>query len=239
MEINNQHPIAEQRKFFYGIGTNIIREGIFERFPELIPCVGMNYERTDGKHKKMLLVGESNYFDKSLESVSVFQEAERWYKEDTDKLIPEEMRVAVSNDIGYKTFNRVFDIAREVLNDNGVESVGDRLDETAFYNYYLRPALNPGPGVAKKIKPESIDKEVAGVALCGIIERLQPQLIVFFSKPAYDDFNWYIEYNGLKTKYDAIKIDRVSHPSSAWWNRNNGEKGRALLKKILKEYWLQ
>lgn len=47
-----------QVEFYYGIGKNcIVKEGIFERFPELIPCAGDHYWREDGAHKKMLLVG--------------------------------------------------------------------------------------------------------------------------------------------------------------------------------------
>ena len=58
MEYNSNQP-----EFYYGMGKDLVKEGIFERFPELIPAVGDNYWREDGKHKKLLLVGESNYFE--------------------------------------------------------------------------------------------------------------------------------------------------------------------------------
>ena len=57
------------KEFYYGIN------GIFERFPELIPAVGEHYYREDGLHKKLMLVAESNYLGVSDEK-SVFRNAE-------------------------------------------------------------------------------------------------------------------------------------------------------------------
>ena len=244
MMISNQHNITDQQKFFHGIGTDIVKEGVFERFPELIPCVGENYER-DGKHKKLIFIGESNYFDKNLEAVSVFQDANKWYTGNTDKLIPKEKRTDVSNDTGYGPFVRAFNIANDVLKSNGIEPGGERLHETAFYNYFLRPALNPGNGKAKKFKPEEIDREVAGVALCGIIKRLEPQVIVFLSKFSFVAFQQYLnrsdkhydKISNVDIRYNNVEIHGVVHPSSIWWNRNNGVYGRARLEKILKASW--
>lgn len=240
MESSNNHPTNQVNKnskeFYHGIGKDIVTEGIFERFPELIPCVGKHYERADGKHKRLLIVGESNYFPRELESESMFQDAEQWYRGKTKKLIPESMRVAVSNDIGYRPFNQVFNIVNNVLKSKGVGNVGERLDETAFYNYFLRPALNPGNGIAKKFIPEPLDREVAGAALHGIIERLQPQIIVFLSKLAYNEFERY--RRGKSLNYTDLLIERVSHPSSLWWNRNGGAYGKGKLERILAANWV-
>lgn len=77
-----------QAEFYYGIGKDyIVKEGIFERFPELRPAVGSHYWREDGAHKKMLLVGESNYFDNNDLPFSDFLDAEKWYKTENAKLI--------------------------------------------------------------------------------------------------------------------------------------------------------
>lgn len=246
MNINNLQSLERQQEFFHRIGTDIIPSGIFERFPELIPCVGVNYERADGKHKKLLFIGESNYFDKELEAVSVFQDANEWYMGNTNRLIPEAKRKAVSNDTGYKPFVRVFNQANTFLKNNGVEPAGDRLTETVFYNYFLRPALNPGSGKAKKIKPEEIDREVAGTALCGIIERLKPHVIVFLSKFSFVAFKQYLNcknqnytnISNIDIRYNSIEIHGLVHPSSIWWYRNNGAYGWARLEKILKGSWL-
>ena len=75
----------------------IVKEGIFVRFPELIPAEGSNYWRGDGKRKRLLLIGESNYFTRDWAEKSVFMDAERWYKEDTDKLIIEGLFTTITN----------------------------------------------------------------------------------------------------------------------------------------------
>lgn len=224
------------KEFYYGIGTDIVSEGIFERFPELIPAVGENYDRADGKHKRLMFVGESNYFPDYPETVSVFQDAEKWYKGKTDKLIPPEKEIDVRNDIGYRPFVRVFDIANNLLRDNGIEPGGDRIYETGFYNYFLRPALNRGAGFKKNFVPKPVDSEVAGTALCAIIERLRLQVVVFVSKKSFNDFNQYMQRHNIS--FDNVYIGGVVHPSSIWWNRNNGSYGREKLRTILKEHWI-
>ena len=208
----------------------IVKEGIFVRFPELIPAEGSNYWRGDGKRKRLLLIGESNYFTRDWAEKSVFMDAERWYKEDTDKLIPEEKKIDVSNYIDYPTFNKVFDIMDKVLDENGIEHERG-LGEGAFYNYFLRPALSEGGN--RGFKPENIDNEVAGVALAGIIQVISPDIIIFLSKKAYLAFKAYCERNGLS--YANIYIDHLSHPSSSWWYRYECARR---FEELLNKYWI-
>lgn len=229
MEYNSNQP-----EFYYGMGKELVKGGIFERFPELIPAVGDNYWREDGKHKKLLLVGESNYFEDYPETVSVFKDADKWYTADTDKLIPTEMKDAVSNWIDYTTFNKVFNIMDRVLDDAGIEQHGKGLFEAAFYNYFLRPALNDGE--SKGFVPQSIDCEVAGTALAGIIDRLQPDVIVFLSRLAYDKFNAFCQSKG--TEYAGVAIACVSHPASQWWNREEGSRGKQKFEDLLRANWI-
>ena len=47
------------REELNGIGKDgIVSEGIFVRFPELVPVCREHYWREDGKHKKLLMVAE-------------------------------------------------------------------------------------------------------------------------------------------------------------------------------------
>ena len=111
-----------QPEYYFGIGNAIVKEGIFERFPELRPAVGSHYWREDGRHKKMLLVGESNYFDDNDIPYSDFLDAEKWYKAEDAKLIPEYAQTKVSNYIGnYQTFDKFFNIMSKVLEGAGIE----------------------------------------------------------------------------------------------------------------------
>ena len=110
-----------QPGFYYGIGGDIVDGGVFERFPELIPAVGYpHYWREDGAHKKMLLVGESNYFNDNDAPFSDFCDAEKWYKADEAKLIPENRKTDVSNWKSGRPFDRPFKIMDKVLSEAGI-----------------------------------------------------------------------------------------------------------------------
>lgn len=225
-----------QPEFYYNIGKGgVIEEGIFERFPELIPAVGEHYWREDNSHKKLFLVGESNYFNDIDIQNSDFLDAEKWYKEKSAKLIPENRKKEVCNwKGGYRTFENVYKVMNNVLSVAGIAYDDYLLQEAAFYNYFLRPAYNDGKH--KGFIPQSIDREVSGIALSGVIDRLQPDLVIFLSKKAYDGFSQYIGRDARL--YDKSFIEFVYHPGSPRWNRDNGAQGRAKFEELLKHFWV-
>ena len=226
---------ADQLNQINRIGVNgIVREGVFVRFPELVPVVREYYWREDGKHGKLLLVGESNYFNDNDVPCSDFKDAEKWYHGKDARLIPDYRRSEVSNDKGYKTFNKVFGIMGKVLEERGVEHL-DGLAEAAFYNYFLRPAYNNGS--VKGFRPLHIDREVAGEALSGVIKCINPDLVIFLSKLASIEFEKYRQSKALT--FENVVFEQVSHPASPWWNRWNGELGRVKLERLLKQYWVK
>jgi hypothetical protein len=80
-----------------------------------------------------------------------------------------------------------------------------------------------------------LDRDVAGSALCGIIELDHPDVVIFVSRYAYLEFEKYIESNGLS--FD-IPIDFVYHPAVHFsWNHRNGN-GKQKFERLLKEYWI-
>lgn len=224
----------KQPEFYFGIGSEIVKEGIFERFPELIPAVGDNYYRKDYSHGKMLLIGESNYFSDVDAQASDFNDVNKWYNGSGSKLIPDYRKKDVSNWIGYKTFNKVFKIMDRTLADSGVEHFEYLLQEASFYNYFLRPAHDKGAN--KGFNPLNIDRDVSGIALSGIIDRLNPNLVVFLSKKAYTEFEKFCK--SCDVVYENIIVEYVSHPASIWWNRDGGIRGKAKFEQLLREYWI-
>src|ERR1035437_5078802 len=109
-----------------GIGKDLIKEGIFERFPELIPAVGEpNYWK--GEHSKLLLVGESNYFKDDMDSKSIFKDAEKWYDGKNSPLIPEEKKKDVSNWVGNSRHNKIFKSMKTVLDEAGIKNYNSNL----------------------------------------------------------------------------------------------------------------
>jgi hypothetical protein len=215
---------------YYGIGNEIIEGGIFERFPELIPKGGENYWR--GKHSKLLLVGESNYFKNDMESKSDFKIVEKWYKGNS-LLIPKEMEKNVNNWKGGGKFNNIFKSIKKVLVEQGVDDFeNDLLHEFKYYNYFLRPATVKGGNKFFDKDCEEIDCKVSYAALCGIINKDKPDIVIFASKYSHDKF---IEsYKKEDIQYENIKIDFVYHFSSRYWNNTEG---KYKFENLLREYW--
>ena len=205
----------------------IVKEGIFVRFPDLIPACPKNWGESE-LHHKLMIVGESNYFDDNVDSV--FKDPEAWYQgEITKPLIPnEELERKVSNyKSGYPPFDRLLDSMKTVLKTE----FGAIYDEAIYYNYFLRPATG---AVSFRKFCKQIDREVAGTALCGILEIVKPNIVIFVSKFAYDEFINYIK----SQKYNDTRIEFVYHPSNRWrrWESNPNSKQK--FERLLKEYWL-
>lgn len=214
----------------------IVEEGVFVRSPELVPAWGNHFWREDRAHKKMLLIGESNYFDDADIPYSDFLQPQEWYRNPDAKLIPEYRKTDVGNWKTYKTFTRVYDCMNRILDENHIEHEEDALCESAFYNYFLRPAHNTGR--KKQFVPQPVDLDVAGEALTGVIRVLSPDLIVFLSKLAYNSFLKYCSEKNIV--WEGIVIEQVNHPAS--WRFHNAEKsacyGKVKLEGLLRKYWI-
>lgn len=224
-------------EFYFVIKSSIVSEGIFERFPLLIPKAGKHYWREDGRHCKMLLVGANNYFDKPEDKKeSVFSNSELWYTGKDVKLIPSYRENDVNNFKGNTCFDKAFVLANNILKED--IDFSNSMREFAFYNYYLRPA--EGTDVQHDYFDRN-DKIVAGEALTGIINKLAPDIVIFLIKRAYNDFGWYrIDYLKNETiAFNGVHIDVVACPSSQWWNRDGGKHGRAKFENLLREHWIK
>lgn len=218
---------------YSNIGRNgVVKEGIFVRFPDLIPASTDNYSNSEF-HKKLLIVGESNYFEDGLDSV--FKNPQEWYSgDDTQHLVPEEKRRDVNNwKGGYRTFNTLCKSINEVSNGFHCNNV---YEEAMFYNYFLRPATIRKDNKSFKKDCTQLDRDVAGIALCEIIELDKPDIVIFISKYAFDEFKKYIE---LKNCDMGVHIDFVNHPAVHFsWNHRNGN-GKQKFENLLREFWIR
>jgi len=220
---------------FNGIGRGLIKEGIFERFPKLIPYVDDNYYDNE-THSQLLVIGESNYFDSEDAEISCFQEANEWYKKaQKELLIPNLLENKVNNNgkITASQLKGLYHTLTKVLNRNLKEN--DRYSDVAFYNYFLRPAYDDGQnnGFGKKGYFQEIDGEVAFSAFCGILKEIKPNLVIFATKFGYDK----MEYFRKKTETDfgSIVIKRVAHPSCKWWTVF----GKQDFENLLIKHWIK
>ena len=213
------------------IGKELIKEGIFVRFPELIPAVGEpNY--WNGEHKKLLLVGESNYFEDKYESISNFKKPEDWYLGGKERLIPKEKNDSVNNWKGSRGHNNIFKSMKAVLDETGKKYNTYLLQEAAYYNYFLRPASVTKSNKCFDKDCELIDCQVSYLALRGIIDEIEPDIIVFVSKFAYSKFIEY--YDKEKDYYGNVIVSCVNHFSHACWTQPDGKQK---FENLLREYW--
>lgn len=268
-----------QPEFYYGIGKyGIVKEGIFERFPELIPAVGKHYGRKDGKHNKMLLVGGYDFYIDNVVSL----DAKKWYKSKVVKQFQDKALKKVSNwKIGSgRPLEAISKIIDKVLSNAKIKHGKYLLNEAAFYNYYLRPTHNDRkrrgftmqdidrkPGITGKLKAyliiflskiaaafynyflrppknnrerrfikQNIDREVSGVALSGIIDKLKPDLIIFLSKRSFAEFTVFCKDKKLSYSDHGIIIEHTYPPSSLHWNRDC--RGEAKFEDLLNKFWI-
>ena len=215
----------------------IVKEGIFERFkesPDLRPACPDNYGDS-ATHKKLLIVGESNYLEENTDSV--FKDPEAWYKgEDTQSLLPKdekEKKKVIKDFSNWKANTINVNKLCESMNAVGIKC-GAVYDEAVYYNYFLRPAIYKKGDSTFEKDCTDLDREVAGEALCGIIDLLTPDIVIFASKYAFEEFQKYRELHNVDYK-DTV-IEYVNHPSWASWNDDNGKQK---FEELLKKYWLK
>lgn len=212
---------------------------IFARFPELIPAEG-DYYCSDA-HTRLLLVIESNYFKDVSDDESCFRNPQEWYEgSPNSKLIPRRYVDMVKCwKYDYRPFRRAIDIANSLLKNphpthdyNTGKDGAVAQNEIAFYNYFLRPA---DADKSLEFTPGKLDLEYAAKAMDIVIEKLQPDLVIFLSSKSFHAYDLHRKENNVK---DGLVIEHVVHPSCIWWNRDGGVYGKNKLKELLKKHWL-
>lgn len=209
---------------------DIIKEGIFVRFPELIPAASKNYWNSK-KHKRLLIIGECNYFDDNVDSV--YKIPKVWYKgKNTQHLIPKEKKSDISNYKSNKTLYRLCKTMNDVLGEPLCKHV---YDEAMFYNYFLRPATLRKNDKSFKKDCTRMDRKVAGIALNRIIDIDHPDIIIFISKYAYMEYRKYMDKRRIAY---AIPTYCINHPAShfSWYHRNGN--GKQKFERLLRGYWI-
>jgi hypothetical protein len=179
------------------------------------------------------LVGESNYFEDKFESISDFKDFKNWYTSENCRLIPEEKKNDVSNWKGGGGHNNIFRSMKKVLTEMGFEKLDkDLLWEAAYYNYFLRPASVTKSSKCFDKDCQEIDCQVSYLALRGIIDEIEPDIVIFVSMYSHDKFMEYFKQE--ESHYKSVYIDYVNHFSNACWSQPNGKQK---FENLLREYW--
>ena len=201
----------------------------YKQFPMMIPFIGDYYISTN--HRRMLLVGESFYLPKSS---TIHLDAKAWYQASENQL------KTVDGEKGKK------EDEKEWINCDGLlkcdwNSKGHKIyqelntwigktrllfksrpiDEIAFTNFFVRPAIK-GKSIKdyKKVDKE-IDKEKANEIFKCVLNVLQPNIVIFVSKFAYEC----VDKTIVKNNKDMV-VDYVVHPCSTCWHCNNAARGK-------------
>lgn len=206
----------------------IVKEGVFNRFEILKPALLDNY--WSDKHSKLMIVPESNYLGDDVDSV--FKDPNAWYQGEDSKIkqLLKDQEKKVSNWKSYRTFSKL----RKVMNKVANIDYKNVYEDAIFYNYFLRPATVKGTNKSFEKDCTQLDRDVAGTALCGVIDILKPDIVIFASKYAHEEFAKYTKTIGYNTN---VQIEFVIHPVVRNWYEI--ENGGPKFEKLLKEYWVK
>lgn len=213
---------------------------IYEFHPELAPFIGKLYPKAP---LKVLFLGESHYlpaaynhkvgqewYERSTASYGFTAEALAWLN--TAAIIRHDVIESSYKNPAHSIYRNIGKVYGEVFAKGDYPQA---LEYIAFGNYFLRPAEVCG----ESIIINSWDEEVRSFQQLAALEKqLQPALIVFVSKKAYESFVRVAQAQGATTL--LTKAKSVPHPNSAWWNRAiaqyEGRTGKEELKNILHNF---
>lgn len=213
---------------------------IYEFHPELALFIGKLYPKAP---LKVLFLGESHYlpaaynhkvgqewYERSTASYGFTAEALAWLN--TAAIIRHDVIESSYKNPAHSIYRNIGKVYGEVFAKGDYPQA---LEYIAFGNYFLRPAEVCG----ESIIINSWDEEVRSFQQLAALEKqLQPALIVFVSKKAYESFVRVAQAQGATTL--LTKAKSVPHPNSAWWNRAiaqyEGRTGKEELKNILHNF---
>ena len=205
--------------------------------PELAPFIGKLYPKAP---LKVLFLGESHYlpavynhkvglewYERSTASYGFSAEALAWLN--TAAIIRHDVIESSYKNPAHNIYRNIGKVYGEVFAKGDYPQA---LEYIAFGNYFLRPAEVCG----ESIIINSWDEEGRSFQQLEALEKqLQPALIVFVSKKAYESFVRVAQAEGATTLLSKTKS--VPHPNSAWWNRSitqyEGRSGKEELVRIL------
>ena len=203
----------------------------YKKFPTMIPFIGESY--ASNKHKKLLLIGESNYFPKDSK---IHLSAEEWYNSNQDDLTDEEIEwIDCQGLLNCEWKSDGHFIYRELnssINSLNFKYNNRPIDEVAFINFFQRPAED---GNSFRTLCIEKDVEVAINTISSVIEIIHPNVIVLTSKFAWDNGGYV-----LKDRYKEIYIDFVCHPGTGgrYWHNKEYPHGKKKFLSILKKKFI-
>lgn len=202
----------------------------YAQYPMMRPYVGKDFHKAG--HPSILLIGESHYLEEDSPHRS---SPPTWYSGASGSLL--EIDLAYINTAQILEHSRVdgfrnksHSIMRNAL--SVINEYGPRYpdytrvaDNIAFYNFFLRPAVDGGSLGAELC---SQDIEIANEAFRMHVAALKPTAVVFLSSLAHDNFGPPPEF--------SIPVIATPHPGCKWWNQAAAKYGNRRGKDILADF---
>lgn len=193
----------------------------------MLPYIGANYVKDDTK--KILLIAESHYLPKYSE---IHKNSKVWYNSNQGDLNLEEIHYINTRRVMEAEWNTVSDIIFRELDKKLSEFVdtskGRAMTYTSFMNCFQRPA-NEGDSI--KDSCVELDLKISFDTVNAVIEAINPDIIIFTSKYAWDSMGWKIANESKKNRI----FDFVCHPGTGGlhWHRKNYNHGASKFIEIL------
>lgn len=203
----------------------------YQKYPSMKPFIGDYF--LNSKHKKLLLIGESNYLPKDSQ---IHLESNNWYENNESQLSSEEKKWINCRDIlNCDWNNRGHRIYREInrcLNEVMDTDLKNAFSHVSYMNAFQRPAIE---GNSIKDVAREIDVKKSSETIEEVIKSLKPDIVIFLSIYSWKKLSFI-----LTKKNPEIQFDFVCHPTGAWgyWNRKNYSNGRSKFINILKNSYL-
>ena len=200
----------------------------YDQFPMMLPYVGKHFRRPG--FPALLLVGESHYLPVGA---SQHLSAETWYASSSGTLSDDEVEWISTADIleasrveGFS--NKAHSIWKNALweiNEHGpgYSDYKQVTDDIAFYNFFLRPAVE-----GDSLEVAAQDVELANEAFQTHYDTLKPSAVVFLSSLAYN----HLELPAMC----SVPVIPTPHPGCPWWNRAADKYGNRRGRDILADF---
>ena len=198
--------------------------------PAMFPFIGSDY--VNPSHQKLLIIGESYYFPNDS---TVHLDAEEWYQTTETKLNEKEIGYIHCRDLvgcdwraaGHKMYREI----NSCLSSLELHYTDRAISHVSYMNCFFRPSSIPGESFRHCCQPSDI--EVALDLIPQIIDILNPDIIVFASKYAWDTVGHRIKLN------DSISSHFISHPTDPFhWNVASYPHGRKKFIQILQQEFM-
>ncbi len=186
----------------------------YKKFPSMLPFVGRNYGKLNNKN--VLVIAESHYFPPKS---TIHLEAEKWYESNLNNLTEEEIYYIDTRKILETEWNTVSDVIFKEINKTLQPFINDSelraMNYVSFMNCFQRPGKT-GESISQSCN--SIDVEKSYKTVSFVIKILKPEIVLFYSKFAWDNVGWKIAND---EEFKNVKFEFSCHPATGgrYWHK--------------------